>query len=57
MLVNGEKLPQQYKDHPLRGDWNSYRDCHIKADWILIYRIEGNALFLERMGPHSELFG
>jgi len=56
MLAGGRKLPEKYKDHSLRGEWNHHRDCHIKPDWILIYRIDGNTLILERMGSHSELF-
>ena len=56
ILARGEKLPQRHKDHPLHGDWFHHRDCHIKPDWVLIYRIEGNSLILERMGSHSELF-
>ena len=23
-------LPQRYNDYPLSGNWNNYRDCHIK---------------------------
>lgn len=56
ILAHGHKLPQHYKDHPLRGDWNRHRDCHIKSDWLLIYRLEADALVLERLGSHSELF-
>lgn len=56
LLARGDKLPGQYKDHPLRGDWNQFRDCHIKADWVLIYQITDDTLILARMGSHSELF-
>jgi mRNA interferase YafQ len=56
ILVRGEQLPPKCRDHPLRGEWRHHRDCHIKADWILIYRIEGDLLVLERLGTHSELF-
>lgn len=55
-LIRGEKLPQCCRDHSLQGRWKSHRDCHIKPDWVLIYRIEGDALFLERTGSHSDLF-
>ncbi|MBN1391955.1 MAG: type II toxin-antitoxin system YafQ family toxin [Sedimentisphaerales bacterium] len=56
ILAEGKKLPIRCVDHPLRGEWNYCRDCHIKGDWVLIYRIEGNMLVLERVGSHSELF-
>ena len=54
--VAGEKLEPKYRDHQLSGNWKGHRDCHIEADWILIYRIENKELILERTGSHSELF-
>ena len=58
LLKTGEPLPQIYKDHPLSGEWKHYRDCHIRPDWILIYRILEDSLILElsRTGTHSDLF-
>ena len=55
-LAAGEKLEPKYNDHQLSGNWKGHRDCHIESDWILIYRIEVDDLFLERSGAHSELF-
>ena len=55
-LAAGEKLSPHLKDHPLHGDWNSFRDCHIKPDWVLIYRITADSLTLTRLGSHSEPF-
>lgn len=37
-LANGEKLDIKFKDHALKGDYLGYRDCHIKADLVLIYK-------------------
>lgn len=56
-LMTGEPLPARYKDHPLGGDWNDFRDCHIEPDWVLIYRVTEEALelVLARTGSHSEL--
>ena len=45
-----------YKDHPLGGDWSHHRDCHIEPDWLLIYKVEGDDLYLVRTGTHSDLF-
>jgi mRNA interferase YafQ len=56
LLVEGKPLPPQYRDHPLKGPWRHYRDCHIEPDWVLIYRIEGEELHLVRTGSHSDLF-
>ncbi len=55
-LVAGQLLEPKYKDHQLSGDWKGHRDCHIEPDWILIYRITADDLYLERTGSHSELF-
>lgn len=55
-LVRKQILEPRYKDHPLSGNWKGHRDCHIEPDWILIYRITSDALFLERTGSHAELF-
>lgn len=57
-LLEGEQLPELYKDHPLTGDWDTYRDCHISPDLLLIYKIinKTKELLLVRLGSHSELF-
>lgn len=58
MLARKETLDARYKDHSLSGDYSRFRECHIKSDWLLIYRIEDDelALFLFRTGTHSDLF-
>lgn len=56
LLANGEPLPPRYKDHPLAGEWKHHRDCHIEPDWLLLYKIDGDDLYLVRTGTHSDLF-
>jgi len=56
MIAEGETLPLQMKDHPLKGEYKDKRDCHIEPDWILIYAVEDNEVILYRTGSHSELF-
>ena len=56
LLIERNPLPPRFKDHALRGEWNHHRDCHIEADWLLIYKITGNDLYLVRTGTHSGLF-
>ena len=58
LLAKGETLPEKYDDHPLKGTLAGYRDCHIKDDWVLIYRIIGNVLILLlfETGTHTDLF-
>ena len=55
-LAAGQSLEPKYHDHQLSGNWKGHRDCHIEPDWILIYRITVDDLYLERTGSHSELF-
>lgn len=56
LLLEGDLLPPQYKDHPLSGEWKNFRDCHIEPDWLLLYKIEGENLHLVRTGTHTDLF-
>ena len=58
MLANDIPLPAKYRDHPLHGEYEGSRDCHIRPDLVLVYTLEGeDLLILERLGSHSELFG
>jgi mRNA interferase YafQ len=50
-----KSLAAKYKDHALVGNWQHHRECHIKPDLLLIYKIEGNTLKLIRIGSHSQL--
>jgi addiction module toxin, RelE/StbE family len=56
MLINRKSLPQKNRDHALIGNYIKHRECHIEPDWLLIYRIECDTLFFERMGTHADLF-
>lgn len=58
-LADGEILEPKYCDHQLTGKLKAYRDCHIKPDLVLIYKIEKDILQLSafRIGTHSKLFG
>ena len=57
LLCEEKELPSKYADHPLKGEWSDFRDCHIEPDWVLIYRVEQEELLLvlARSGSHSEL--
>ena len=47
---------KRFRDHPLTGEWIDHRDCHIKPDLVLIYRIpDAERLELVRLGSHNEL--
>ena len=56
LLASDTPLPAKYVDHPLRGEWKDFRDCHVKPDLVLIYRKpSAEVLQLVRLGSHSEL--
>ncbi len=58
LLAEAGKLPREYKDHSLTGEWMGFRECHIKPDWLMIYAISNEVLILtlSRTGSHSDLF-
>ena len=57
-LSKGEALPLKYRDHQLKGRLSAFRECHIKGDWLLIYRIieDKLVLSLHSTGTHADLF-
>ncbi len=57
-LRQGKPLEEKYKDHSLSGNYEGFRECHIKPDWLLIYLIENDILTLTLVdtGSHSDLF-
>ena len=59
ILASGEKLDASYQDHELSAELVGHRECHIKPDLLLIYRVEDNnlVLVLAGLGSHSDLFG
>ena len=38
-IINREILETKYKDHKLSGNLNDCRECHIKPNILLIYKI------------------
>ena len=58
ILSKEEELSSKYKDHYLQGDYIGFKECHIKPDWLLVYKIDNNILVLtlSRTGTHSDLF-
>ena len=56
VLLIPSVLPEMNKNHALSGNWAGHQECHIQSDWLLIYRIDGDALYLDRTGTHADLF-
>lgn len=55
-LIKEEKLSDKFRDHALVGNYQGYRECHIKNDYLLIYRYEPRKIIFEKLGTHSDLF-
>jgi len=55
-LLNGMPLAEKYKDHFLKGNPQQYKECHLKPDLLLIYRIYRDEVQLIDIGSHSDLF-
>ena len=57
-LSNDEPLERKRHDHPLQGEYEGFRECHINPDWLLIYRKDNDELILHltQTGTHSDLF-
>ena len=55
-LIEETPLPAHFRDHPLQGDWDGFRDLHVEPDWLLLYRVTNGELQLARTGSHSDLF-
>lgn len=57
-LQNGEMLPLENKAHKLTGNYRNCWECHIQADWLLIWQQYEKELVLIMLdtGTHSDLF-
>ena len=57
-LQNQTLLDPSYKDHPLTGNYEGFRELHVEPDWLLIYAIKDDILVLSLTctGSHSDLF-
>ena len=57
LLADDKPLPESRRDHGLSGNWIGHRECHLKPDLLLIYKLpDAKTLRMVRMGSHSELF-
>jgi mRNA interferase YafQ len=55
-LAENGTLPAGYRPHQLSGEWKGLWECHIEADWLLIYGVTTTEVVLIRTGSHSDLF-
>ena len=60
LIAHDGPLGPEWLDHPLKGDWDGHRECHIGGDFLLTYKVDdsgrtGTIVFV-RAGSHAELF-
>ena len=60
LIANDGPLPPEWKDHKLSGTLENFRECHIKGDLLLIYKIhenkDGDVVIFAQAGTHSKMF-
>ena len=60
LIANEGPLGPEWLDHPLSGDWDGHRECHVGGDFLLAYKLDdagksGLVVFV-RAGTHADLF-
>ena len=60
LIANDAPLGPEWLDHPLKGEWDGCRECHIGGDFLLVYKLDesgktGLVVFV-RAGTHADLF-
>jgi len=55
-LIDQRELDAKHRNHKLIGNYTGRYECHIEADWLLIYKLENSRIIFERTGTHSDLF-
>lgn len=60
LIKNEEPLGPEWLDHPLGGEWNGHRECHIGGDFLLAYKLDSShkleQVIFVRTGTHADLF-
>jgi mRNA interferase YafQ len=56
LLAEEGSLPPAFRAHRLSGEWSGVWECHIDADWLLVYVVTRDEILLVRTGSHDDLF-
>ena len=60
LVMNDGFLPAEWRDHKLNGKLSGLRECHVKGDLLLVYKIREESycevVVCVKLGTHSEVF-
>jgi len=56
LLQRGVPLPDAFREHSLEGEYAGFSECHVDADWLLVYRVTRSRIVFHRTGTHRALF-
>ena len=56
LLQKAVPLPEAFREHALEDEFSGFVECHVDADWLLIYRVVRNRVVFHRTGTHRDLF-
>lgn len=60
LIANDGPLGPEWLDHPLGGDWEGHRECHVGGDFLLAYKLDSSGkhdvIVFVRAGTHADLF-
>ena len=55
LLQRGKSLPEAFREHGLAGEYAGFTECHVDADWLLVYRVTRSRIVFHRTGTHRDL--
>ena len=55
-LQNRKEIAKKYKRHPLKGNMKRLESIQIKNDWLLIFKVDENFLYLIMLGKHTQVY-
>ena len=54
-IANGKQLPENFKNHPLKGEFKGVYDCHLFPNIVLLYSFTNESVSLMRIGTHNKI--
>jgi len=55
-LESQKEIDKKFKRHFLRGDMKEFEVVHIKPDWLLVFKVDGDFLNLVMLGKHTQVY-